>query len=96
MKTQTTQLIDREQVIDALYLAMGKIQKVNKTTSDSKEEITQAFIQALDDIQTISENDMVSRFRSAAGGWSDLLDCEAFIEDIYKSRKINSRPEVKL
>lgn len=35
------------------------------------------------------------RMRSCAGAWSDL-DTDAMIKDIYESRKINTRKEVKL
>ena len=45
---------------------------------------------------TASKEDTLTRFRSAAGGWKDLLDCDAFIKDVYESRKINTRPEIKL
>ncbi|MGN6674064.1 MAG: hypothetical protein ACTHMA_12230 [Thermomicrobiales bacterium] len=35
-------------------------------------------------------------FRAAAGGWKGLVDTEAFIRDVYESRRISSRPPVKL
>jgi hypothetical protein len=35
-------------------------------------------------------------FRSAAGGWKDLIDVDRFIEDIYESRRISTRPPVEL
>lgn len=35
-------------------------------------------------------------FRSAAGGWKDLVDTDKLIEDNYKSRRISTRPPVDL
>jgi hypothetical protein len=35
-------------------------------------------------------------FRSAAGGWKDLIDVDRFIENIYESRRISTRPPVEL
>ena len=35
-------------------------------------------------------------FRAAAGGWKGLVGTEAFIRDVYESRRISSRPPVKL
>jgi hypothetical protein len=35
-------------------------------------------------------------FRSAARGWKDLVDVDRFIEDIYESRRISTRPPVEL
>lgn len=35
-------------------------------------------------------------FRSAAGGWKDIVDVEKFLKDTYKSRDISSRPPVRL
>jgi hypothetical protein len=34
--------------------------------------------------------------RRAAGGWKDLIDVDRFIEDIYESRRISTRPPVEL
>ena len=44
---------------------------------------------------TIKELPKEDRFEKAAGGWKNLVDCEALLKDIYESRKIK-RPEVKL
>ncbi len=30
------------------------------------------------------------------GGWKGLIDADQFLKDIYESRKISTRPEVKL
>jgi hypothetical protein len=35
-------------------------------------------------------------FRSAAGGWKDLIDIDQFIKDIYESRRISTRPPIEL
>jgi hypothetical protein len=35
-------------------------------------------------------------FLSAVGGWKDLVDTEQLKKDIYESRKIATRPPVKL
>jgi predicted DNA-binding antitoxin AbrB/MazE fold protein len=35
-------------------------------------------------------------FRKSRGGWKDLIDCEKLKRDIYESRSIQTRPEVKL
>ena len=33
---------------------------------------------------------------ASAGGWKGLIDAEQFKKDIYESRQIQTRPEVKL
>lgn len=55
-------------------------------------EITISF----EPLEVLSEGEKKQRFLSAAGGWKDLLDCEEFIKDVYESRKIRTRAEVKL
>jgi predicted DNA-binding antitoxin AbrB/MazE fold protein len=35
-------------------------------------------------------------FRKSRGGWKGLVDCEKLKRDIYESRSIQTRPEVKL
>jgi len=35
-------------------------------------------------------------FRKSRGGWKELIDCEKLKNDIYESRSIQTRPEVKL
>ena len=35
-------------------------------------------------------------FKSAAGGWKDLVDTEKLKRDIYESRKISTRPPIEL
>jgi len=34
--------------------------------------------------------------KKSFGGWKGLIDTEQFLKDIYESRKISTRPEVKL
>jgi len=34
--------------------------------------------------------------RKSRGGWKGLIDCEKLKKDIYESRLIQTRPEVKL
>jgi predicted DNA-binding antitoxin AbrB/MazE fold protein len=33
---------------------------------------------------------------STAGAWKDLLDCEAFEQEVYQNRLVQTRPEVRL
>jgi len=35
-------------------------------------------------------------FKSAAGGWKDLIDTDKLKQDIYESRKISTRPPIDL
>ena len=35
-------------------------------------------------------------FKSAAGGWKDLVDTEQLKKDIYESRRISTRPPLDL
>jgi len=35
-------------------------------------------------------------FKESRGGWKGLIDCEKLKRDIYESRSIQTRPEVKL
>jgi len=35
-------------------------------------------------------------FKSAAGGWKGIVDTEKLKQDIYKSRKISTRPPLEL
>jgi len=35
-------------------------------------------------------------FKESRGGWKGLIDCERLKKDIYESRSIQTRPEVKL
>ena len=51
---------------------------------------------SLEPSDVLSEEEKRRRFLSAAGGWKDLLDCEQFLKDVYESRKIHTRPAVKL
>lgn len=48
-------------------------------------------IKALD---TVGSN--LDAFRSAAGGWKEIVDVDKFLKDIYKSRDISVHPPVKL
>jgi hypothetical protein len=43
----------------------------------------------------LSEEERRKRFLSAAGGWKDIVD-EKFLDEIYRQRKLRTRPEVKL
>jgi hypothetical protein len=38
---------------------------------------------------------MIDPFTATAGAWKDLLDCEQFEQDVYDSRLIQTRPEVR-
>jgi hypothetical protein len=35
-------------------------------------------------------------FLSSLGGWKDLVDTDKLIQDIYESRRISTRPPIKL
>ena len=37
----------------------------------------------------------VDPLAATAGAWKDLLDCEEFEKDVYESRLIQTRPEVR-
>ena len=63
----------------------GMIEPLEKLELDEGSEI---FV-------TIKKLPKKDRFERAAGGWRDLVDCEALLRDINESRKI-TRPEVKL
>ncbi len=41
-------------------------------------------------------DERLRRFRSAAGGWQDILDCEEFLTDVYEARKVSTRPNANL
>jgi hypothetical protein len=56
------------------------IMPVKKTSAKKKRENTKADYEA---------------FKSAAGSWKDM-DVEKFKADIYESRKLSTRPPVKL
>ena len=43
-------------------------------------------------LSTTSEEATTATF----GAWKDLLDCEQFEKDVYESRLIQTRPEVRL
>ena len=40
--------------------------------------------------------DTQDAFKKSRGGWKDLIDCEKLKRDIYESRSIQTRSEVKL
>ena len=50
----------------------------------------------LDTASEVPYEERLRRFRSSAGGWKDLLDCEKLLKETYDSRKIQTRPVVKL
>jgi hypothetical protein len=57
------------------------IMPVVKATAKQKREKTKADYEA---------------FKSAAGGWKDLVDTEKLKRDIYESRRISTRPPIDL
>jgi hypothetical protein len=57
------------------------IMPVVKATAKQKREKTNADYEA---------------FKSAAGGWKDLVDIEKLKQDIYESRSISTRPPIDL
>lgn len=44
---------------------------------------------------SLSEEERQKRFLSSAGGWKDIVD-EKFLDEIYRQRRLRTRPEVKL
>ena len=54
---------------------------VKKSASKKKREKTKADYEA---------------FKSAAGGWKGLVDTEQLKKDIYESRRLSTRPPIKL
>jgi len=47
---------------------------------------------------TVSEPiaDAAEGIKRSFGGWKGLIDADQFLKDIYESRRISTRPEVKL
>lgn len=80
-----------ERKIKAKY-KNGTLELLEKVDLPEGAEVTISF-EASD---ILYEEEKRRRFLSAAGGWKDLLDCEQFLKDVYESRKIHTRPEVKL
>jgi len=63
----------------------GMIEPLEKLELDEGTEI----------LVTVKEFPKEDRFERAAGGWKDIVDCEALLRDIGESRKI-TRPKIKL
>ena len=84
-------------VSEDTYKGILKLQKMlekNKTLKGlSKVKITNAITYAVDN--SIDQIEKRKRMMSCAGGWADM-DTKALLKDIYKSRLINTRKEVKL
>lgn len=45
--------------------------------------------------ETVSKERYMEILRKTAGSWKDI-DTDKFLEDVYKSRSINTRPVAKL
>ena len=44
----------------------------------------------------LSYEERLRRFLASAGSWAGEYDWDKFLEDTYRDRSINTRPEVKL
>ncbi|MDA1190675.1 MAG: antitoxin family protein [Candidatus Poribacteria bacterium] len=44
----------------------------------------------------VSEYEKTRRFHAAAGGWKGLYDWDAFLEETYEERSLDTRPDVEL
>jgi predicted DNA-binding antitoxin AbrB/MazE fold protein len=68
----------------------GVIEPLENLELKDGEEITLTIIRSSETRKT------QDAFRKSRGGWKDLIDCEKLKRDIYESRSIQTRPEVKL
>ena len=68
----------------------GIIEPLENLELEEGEEITLNIIRLSN---TDKDEDAFERSR---GSWKGLIDCEELKKDIYESRLINTRPEVKL
>lgn len=68
----------------------GVIEPLENLELKDGEEITLTIIRSSESKKT------QDAFRKSRGGWKDLIDCEKLKKDIYESRSIQTRPEVKL
>ncbi len=66
----------------------GIIEPLEKIDVTEGEEIIIALIEPI-----INGN---SGIEKSFGGWKGLIDAEQFLKDVYESRHISTRPEVKL
>jgi len=69
----------------------GVIEPLEEIDIENETEI----LVTIDVPMTISEEEKWNRFLSAAGGWKDIVD-EGFLDEIYRQRDVQNRPEVKL
>ncbi len=66
----------------------GVIEPLEKMDIEEGAEIT---ITVSEPVTTAAEG-----IKKSFGGWKGLIDADQFLKDIYESRKISTRPEVKL
>jgi hypothetical protein len=76
------------QTIKARY-HQGKIEPLEPLELDEGAEVV---VTVSYDAQPPSGPDAI---RATAGAWKDALDCETFEKDVYESRLLQTRPEVK-
>jgi predicted DNA-binding antitoxin AbrB/MazE fold protein len=73
--------------IKAIY-KNGVIEPLEKMDIEDGAEIT---ITVSEPVTTGAEG-----IKKSFGGWKGLIDADQFLRDIYESRRISTRPEVKL
>lgn len=68
----------------------GVIEPLENVELKNGEEIILTFVRS-SEIKKTQDG-----FKKSRGGWKNLIDCEKLKKDIYESRSIQTRPEVKL
>ncbi len=66
----------------------GVIEPLEKIDIAEGEEITITLLEPI--------TNGASGIEKSFGGWKGLIDAEQFLKDVYESRRISTRPEVKL
>ena len=78
--------IDRNTLFD--LMEAYRIPMMEMTEKELKEEVSAPFGQA-----DAPEEDPTT---TTSGAWKGLLDCQAFEKEVYESRLLRTRPEVRL
>jgi predicted DNA-binding antitoxin AbrB/MazE fold protein len=74
--------------IRALYRE-GKLEPLEPLEIEDRTEVT---VTVTCPETSAAEADSIT---ASAGAWRDLLDCERFEKDVYDSRLIRTRPEIR-
>ena len=78
--------------IKAKY-SKGVIKPLEKIEISEGEEITIRIVKVS---SRKKRKSFVEALKATAGGWKDLIDCDALKRNIYNDRLITTRPEVRL